>query len=177
MSWRDEAACVGHEQHFFPDGVGLTVGERGMQERTAKAICASCPVIKECDQYATKTGSIFGVWGGKSPEERTGISAYMKRPNDGRCTLHDCDLEYVAKGYCATHYNRLKRWGDPRHGEGMFGRSGFTLDQLAQLDDFTANHAANVLGADRKTVVGARKVLAEVRTGGSRPASAGKERA
>ena len=49
-------------------------GERGAarlaRERAAKAICASCPVRRECAQHAEQVREPYGVWGGMSEEER-----------------------------------------------------------------------------------------------------------
>lgn len=38
--------------------------------KSAKNICAKCPVQLECLEYALENGEILGVWGGKSPPER-----------------------------------------------------------------------------------------------------------
>lgn len=31
------------------------------------------------------------------------------------CQIPDCDRPFYAKGYCSTHYDRLRRYGDPTH--------------------------------------------------------------
>lgn len=31
-----------------------------------------------------------------------------------KCTVIDCHRKYAAKGYCAAHYRRYRRYGDPR---------------------------------------------------------------
>jgi WhiB family redox-sensing transcriptional regulator len=36
----------------------------------AKAICARCDIQRECLRYALDAGSIQGVWGGMTEEER-----------------------------------------------------------------------------------------------------------
>lgn len=38
--------------------------------KSAKNICAKCPIQLQCLEYALENGEIFGVWGGKSPPER-----------------------------------------------------------------------------------------------------------
>jgi WhiB family transcriptional regulator, redox-sensing transcriptional regulator len=69
-SWRLRAACreVDSAGFFSPDG------ERGpareVREARAKAICARCPVIRECAGYAIAAGERYGVWGGLSERER-----------------------------------------------------------------------------------------------------------
>ena len=50
---------------FFPDqdaNVNLY--------KTAKELCATCPIIKQCLEYALKTNEEFGVWGGLTAFER-----------------------------------------------------------------------------------------------------------
>lgn len=61
QAWRDQAACLGLDHLFFT--------ERG-ESRPAKAICALCPVIQDCLDYALSTGAHFGIWGGKTEQER-----------------------------------------------------------------------------------------------------------
>jgi WhiB family redox-sensing transcriptional regulator len=69
-SWRLRAACrqVDSAVFFSPDG------ERGparqVREARAKAICARCPVIRECAAYAIAAGERHGVWGGLSERDR-----------------------------------------------------------------------------------------------------------
>lgn len=60
LSWQDQAACAGHPvETFFPTGGG---DRQWIKE--AKDICARCPVIEACGEYAKRTNS-QGVWGGK----------------------------------------------------------------------------------------------------------------
>lgn len=41
--------------------------------RQAKKLCESCPVIKECGEYAIAAMEPYGVWGGLTPKERVAI--------------------------------------------------------------------------------------------------------
>lgn len=41
-------------------------------ERTAKAICAECPLKLDCLTYAIESGQ-HGIWGGTTESERTAI--------------------------------------------------------------------------------------------------------
>ena len=62
--WRDDAACIGHGDIFYP-------GERDFAAvREAKAMCRECPVIRQCLQHALDAGEVHGIWGGASPKER-----------------------------------------------------------------------------------------------------------
>lgn len=61
--WAASALCAQTDpEMFFPDKGGST--------RDAKAICATCPVRRECLDYALEHGERFGIWGGHSERER-----------------------------------------------------------------------------------------------------------
>lgn len=45
--------------------------------RTAKKLCAVCPVRAECLNYALVANEAHGIWGGLSPRERVRLN---KRP-------------------------------------------------------------------------------------------------
>jgi WhiB family redox-sensing transcriptional regulator len=64
VDWRAEAACVPYagEVDFFPT--------RGESAGAAKAVCATCPVRRECLEYALQWEHLCGVWGGLSERER-----------------------------------------------------------------------------------------------------------
>ena len=57
--WRARAKCVELAipvDAFFPT--------KGASQKEAKAVCARCPVRIECDDYAKRTNSTYGIWGG-----------------------------------------------------------------------------------------------------------------
>lgn len=62
--WRTQAACIGHSDMFFPE-----VGHGRDKAREAKAMCATCPVIDQCRDYALRTAPIHGIWAGMSYRE------------------------------------------------------------------------------------------------------------
>lgn len=78
--WQLRAACreLGSTRFFHP------AGERGedREERdaAAKRVCAGCPVVEACLEHALRTREPFGVWGGKTEEERQA----MRRPSRAR---------------------------------------------------------------------------------------------
>ena len=80
---------------FHPDG------ERGPRRRnrenTAKAICASCPVIVACRQHALAVQEPYGIWGGLSEDDRLAI-LNQRRP-----------LEIVAESSDASYSHSLKK--------------------------------------------------------------------
>ncbi|MFL6138362.1 MAG: WhiB family transcriptional regulator [Frankiaceae bacterium] len=71
--WQMHALCagLGTEEFFHPDG------ERGpnraARERAAKAVCARCPVMKQCAAHALAVREPYGVWGGLSEDDRDAI--------------------------------------------------------------------------------------------------------
>ena len=52
-------------------------GERGPRranrEATAKAVCATCPVIAACRKHALAVQEPYGIWGGLSEDDRVAI--------------------------------------------------------------------------------------------------------
>ena len=69
MSWEAHAACRDVGALFFaPDG---ELGpQRELREQAAKAICAGCPVRRQCLECAMAAGIRDGLWGGLSEDER-----------------------------------------------------------------------------------------------------------
>jgi WhiB family redox-sensing transcriptional regulator len=64
--WQNRANCVGVEPElFFPTS-------RNDSAKDAKRICRNCPVQRECAQSARDNGEEFGVWGGRTEQERNG---------------------------------------------------------------------------------------------------------
>jgi WhiB family transcriptional regulator, redox-sensing transcriptional regulator len=54
---------------FGPNGFE-SKRDRARREAAAKAICARCPVIVACRDYAMRANEAFGVWGGLGEAER-----------------------------------------------------------------------------------------------------------
>jgi WhiB family redox-sensing transcriptional regulator len=68
QDWRQLAACRHADPGlFFP--VSLS-GPSLDQITRAKAICADCPVRRQCLAFALDTRRCHGVWGGMSEHER-----------------------------------------------------------------------------------------------------------
>jgi len=55
---------------FFPTHHHERKDERLSRERRAKAICASCPVLELCLDYALRIREPHGIWGGLNELER-----------------------------------------------------------------------------------------------------------
>jgi WhiB family transcriptional regulator, redox-sensing transcriptional regulator len=66
-AWRALAACRGSDPElFFP--VSKT-GLARVEAQRAKAICAGCPVRRQCLDFALDTGQTYGIWGGCDEDE------------------------------------------------------------------------------------------------------------
>ena len=63
-AWADEAACKGMLPTFYVNPNNKTVVDR------AVAVCFTCPVVMECQQYALANNEEYGIWGGMTPEQR-----------------------------------------------------------------------------------------------------------
>lgn len=74
--WQKDARCRGADVNLF---FGPTDFERKRdriaREARAKAICAQCPVRRECLDYALAMREPYGVWGGLNEHERRSLVA------------------------------------------------------------------------------------------------------
>lgn len=78
VEWRHRGACVGEDPElFYPMGTGTAAAQQTMG---AKAVCARCPVMAECLQWALSTGEDHGIWGGMSEYERRALRAQSTMP-------------------------------------------------------------------------------------------------
>ena len=67
--WQDSAACNGMESSIFLSGVRSRV-------QIAKAVCATCPVTRECLEFALAHEDFEPhVYGGLTGEERKKLFA------------------------------------------------------------------------------------------------------
>lgn len=90
--WQNAAACRG----VGPD---LFYTERGEPTQTARAVCATCPVIVECLDFALRLNEPFGIWGGKSGRERKRLRRPTRQPARHVCPC--CGDSFRPSG--ATH--------------------------------------------------------------------------
>lgn len=67
--WKDEGLCKGKSETFYYERDGKTVNKI----KEAKAICAECPVLKECREFIKKDGDHYGIWAGLTPKERKAL--------------------------------------------------------------------------------------------------------
>lgn len=86
--WRKNAECKGADTTmFFPTHDlldGLSRAEKLARKRSkdgnkrtlshARLLCVRCTVRKECLSFAVENGIAHGMYGGKSPKERRGLT-------------------------------------------------------------------------------------------------------
>ena len=68
--WQTDAACRGMDSAAFFHPVNERNAAREERIAVAKAICRRCPAIRECLEYALQVREPYGVWGGRSEDER-----------------------------------------------------------------------------------------------------------
>ncbi|MCI5825328.1 MAG: WhiB family transcriptional regulator [Arcanobacterium sp.] len=71
--WQAQGLCNKLDPEVFFHPEGERGGPRRRRIERAKAICAQCPVIAQCREYALDNHEPYGVWGGLSEEERADI--------------------------------------------------------------------------------------------------------
>ena len=64
--WQTETACT-------PADFDLFFGEYAGRIAQAKAICARCKVSAKCLDFAIAEDIEFGIYGGKTPDERKAL--------------------------------------------------------------------------------------------------------
>ena len=71
--WQRWAACRGMDSSVFYHPDGERNPSRARRTNAAKQVCARCPVISMCREFALRTREPFGVWGGLGENERQAI--------------------------------------------------------------------------------------------------------
>jgi WhiB family redox-sensing transcriptional regulator len=72
--WQLRAACRGpHASAFFPPAHFERKDEKARREARAKAICATCSVVRQCLEYALFIKEPHGIWGGCNELERKAL--------------------------------------------------------------------------------------------------------
>lgn len=71
-----QAACKGYDPELFTPYDDI-IGD-GLVDPYAEArkICAQCPIQDNCLSYALRHREYAGMWGGKSPRERSRIKVH-----------------------------------------------------------------------------------------------------
>ena len=84
-AWQDKGACLNTNVEVFFHDFNERGDNRDERIANAKKICATCPVINECLEHALNVPEHYGVWGGKSEDERRLIR--RRRNRQGRKTI------------------------------------------------------------------------------------------
>ena len=80
-SWFSKAACRGKTYYFFGHFAERPEAKDKREER-ARLVCAECPVLSQCREYAREHGE-HGFWGGESEDERFALG-FIKDPTLAR---------------------------------------------------------------------------------------------
>lgn len=73
MDWRELAICRGMDPElFFPIGADSSVAALDQIDE-AKAVCHTCPVMRECMGWALNVAAVEGIWGGTTEAERRAL--------------------------------------------------------------------------------------------------------
>lgn len=73
IRWRLRGRCSSDESGaWFKD-------PRTPAARTARSVCASCPVQARCLAAALLYGEEYGIWGGLDPEQRAALDRRLQR--------------------------------------------------------------------------------------------------
>ena len=94
--WAGDARCAKRDpKMFYP--------ERGGRDSVAhaKEVCACCPVIKDCLEWAIVTNEPFGIWGGLTEKER------RLMPKHYPCTLPGCNRTFSSPIGVTQHLARV----------------------------------------------------------------------
>ncbi len=68
--WQLKAACRGMDDTWFFPPDREQAKARASRISKAKSVCAHCPVLIDCREFALVNGEVFGVWGGLSEDDR-----------------------------------------------------------------------------------------------------------
>lgn len=76
---RQLCATIGDKDWFFPDDEEEDFDTLRAKTLNAKALCLACPLTEACLEYALKTPSLEGIWGGKTKSERQATLNRIRR--------------------------------------------------------------------------------------------------
>ena len=72
--WQLQAACRGMDGEWFFPPDREQAKARTSRISKAKAVCAHCPALIPCRDFALDNGEPFGVWGGLSEDDRERVT-------------------------------------------------------------------------------------------------------
>lgn len=76
--WQYDGACreATPDTFFHPDGERGAARKR--RDEAAKAVCRTCPVLRECRRHALTVREPYGVWGALSEDDREAIYLLLR---------------------------------------------------------------------------------------------------
>src|SRR5579875_3325794 len=77
MNWRASGACLTADPDLFFPIAAAGPGEQQIAQ--AKDVCASCPVQRQCLEFALSHDQVYGIWGGTTPEDRQRYRRRLRR--------------------------------------------------------------------------------------------------
>lgn len=124
----DDAACLDLPHLFFDHGRG-----NWNTIREAKALCAECPHLEECRDYAVDMAPTTGIWGGLSVKELQRLR--LERGGFGPRTCVECGATFQPSRsihvYCSDGCNKVRQSRRESVAPGRSGRMvGVPLDVL-----------------------------------------------
>lgn len=70
MTWQERGSCRTADPSLFHYSEGERTVSRRAKDWAAKRICAGCPVLQECAEWALATAEPWGTWGAMTEAER-----------------------------------------------------------------------------------------------------------
>ena len=71
--WQADGACTTQDTELFFHPDNERGPSRSGREARAKAVCAACPVLRQCREHALRAREPYGIWGGLAEHEREAI--------------------------------------------------------------------------------------------------------
>jgi WhiB family transcriptional regulator, redox-sensing transcriptional regulator len=78
LAWTADASCQGRSELFFAPA-GERPEARVLRENQARSVCTSCPVMRQCRDWARENRE-YGFWGGESEEDRAAAGFRVDMP-------------------------------------------------------------------------------------------------
>lgn len=74
--WSRDAACAAEGTGIDPDKFYPGSYSAKYSRQLAQIVCKRCPVQSECLKEAIDNDEVHGIWGGKTPGERTALKRH-----------------------------------------------------------------------------------------------------
>lgn len=122
--WMTDALCAQFDvgDLFFGEGDKATTRRHN---QLAKAVCARCPVRRECLEYAITNREPFGVWGGLTEHQRRELHPGRTPADERTHCPNGHDLAEVGRrtnGYCRQCDRDRSRRYNERSKQGLTGK-------------------------------------------------------